>query len=320
MSPPLLRKRSKEQDDAAKHAESTVAAPSPTSFSSKVSLSLFAIALISAVTLYTRPAGNNAPGYALCSPGPRKAVYTVDASNLQVQCLVVRGARIVDTGDVEEVKARWTGPELDVKYLKEGEVVVPGLSDSHCHILEYGASQLVPLQDGKSAEGTRFIWLATTANPLASDTVRILAEYIKSTPTLANDKNKVIEGWGYDHASWDVPVLPTAADFDSNPITRGRQIILSGRDGHSVWVSPTTLAASGPYPDEIDGGIIIRDENGEPTGVFLDTAMDLIKRPELTHTDLSARFNTTVTHALRVGLTSLHDAGLTPESFKFFSQ
>ncbi|KAF5376300.1 hypothetical protein D9615_008482 [Tricholomella constricta] len=302
MSSPLLRKRSKEKVDAAKRLAE--AKPRATSFSSKVTLILSAIVFVSALSLYTRPAAHAGLGYALCAPGNRKAIYTVDAGNSQVQCLVVRGARIFDTGDLEDVKVRWNGPDLDVKYLQENEVVVPGMSDSHCHILEYGASQLVALQDGKSVK----------------DTVQILADYINADPVLSKDRTKVVEGWGYDHASWDVPVLPTAADFEANPTTRGRHVILSGRDGHSVWVSAATLAASAPYPEgDLDGGVIIRDEKGQPTGVFLDTAMDLIKRPNLTHADLSARFKTTVTHALRAGLTSLHDAGFKPESFAFFS-
>ncbi|KAF8069839.1 amidohydrolase family-domain-containing protein [Lyophyllum atratum] len=279
----------------------------PTSFSRKVRLTLFAIAIVSAVALYTRPVSPTpSEAYAMCGQGTRKPVYTVDPNNTQVQCLVVRGARVVDTGALDDIKSRWDGPELQLKYLGDSEVVVPGLSDSHCHILEYGASQLVDLQSGQSAE----------------ETVQILADYINADLVLSKDRTKVVEGWGYDHTSWDIPVLPSAADFEANPTTQGRQIILSGRDGHSVWVSATTLAANAPYPadTEVAGGVIVRDENGLPTGAFLDTAMDLVKRPNLTHSDLGARFQTTVKHALGTGLTSLHDAGFDPQSFAFFTK
>ncbi|KAG5636156.1 hypothetical protein H0H81_008987 [Sphagnurus paluster] len=328
----LLKKRSKEKVEVATAATqpSTTILPS-SSFSPRLVLTLFGIALLSAATLYNR---STQPAYALCTPGTRKTIYTVDASNSQVQCLVVRGARIVDTGDLEDVKSRWDGPELNVKYLNEGEVVVPGMSDSHCHILEYGASQLVSLQDGKSVQGmphlpNREYLFAIETNLNLTETVQILADYINADPILSKDLTKVVEGWGYDHASWDIPVLPTAvgvsheladlADLEANPTTRGRQIMLSGRDGHSLWVSAATLAANKPYPKEIEGGVIMSDKEGNPTGVFLDTAMDLIKRPTLTHSDRKARFKTTVAHALRSGLTTLHDAGFKPESFDFFS-
>lgn len=65
------------------------------------------------------------------------------------------------------------------------------------------------------------------------------------------------------------------ADFDVHPVTRGRQIILAGCDGHTAWVSPTTLAINAPYPDKIEGGVIVRDENGEPTG---ENAVSVLRR------------------------------------------
>lgn len=55
-------------------------------------------------------------------------------------------------------------------------------------------------------------------------------------------------------------------------------------------------------------------------GIFMDSAQDLITRPEPTDADLQKRFRTTVDHALRNGLTSLHDAGFKPESYAFFER
>ncbi|KAG5641829.1 hypothetical protein DXG03_004132 [Asterophora parasitica] len=278
---------------------------SATNFKPRVTLTLFLFALFSAGALYLRYSYfvSKKEAYAVCSRGDRKGIYTVDANNSQVECMVVRGVRVQDTGSLSDVRARWNGPLLDVKYLQENEIVIPGISDSHCHILEYGGSQTIDLVAGRTMKHT----------------LEILADYINSHPKIKNDRSKIIEGWGYDHASWDVPVLPTAADFDTNPTTRGRQIILRGRDGHTVWVSPITLAKNAPYPTEtIEGGVIIRDRNGAPTGVFLDKAMEFIKPAVLTDEDLRERFQLTVDHALRSGLTSLHDAGAGPESMKFF--
>jgi hypothetical protein len=52
----------------------------------------------------------------------------------------------------------------------------------------------------------------------------------------------------------------------------------------------------------------------------MDSAQDLIARPKPTDADLARRFGTTVDHALRSGLTSLHDAGFNPESYAFFER
>ncbi|KAF9050606.1 amidohydrolase 3 [Panaeolus papilionaceus] len=64
--------------------------------------------------------------------------------------------------------------------------------------------------------------------------------------------------------------------------------------------------------------MILRDQEGKPTGIFIDGAQALISRAPPTDTDLKRRFQITVDHALAVGLTSLHDAGFKPESLAFF--
>jgi predicted amidohydrolase YtcJ len=57
-----------------------------------------------------------------------------------------------------------------------------------------------------------------------------------------------------------------------------------------------------------------------PTGVFLDNAQELVKRPALTEEDLLRRFHTTVNDAHARGLTSIHDAGFDPMSLNFFKR
>lgn len=41
---------------------------------------------------------------------------------------------------------------------------------------------------------------------------------------------------------------------------------MQSKDGHAIWVSRATLNANTPYPDSVDGGVILRDENGQPAG------------------------------------------------------
>ena len=50
---------------------------------------------------------------------------------------------------------------------------------------------------------------------------------------------------------------------------RGRSIALKRVDGHAIWVSPQILKSIGNLPSEVDGGLIVRDENGDPTGTTL---------------------------------------------------
>jgi len=101
-------------------------------------------------------------------------------------------------------------------------------------------------------------------------------------------------------------------------VIRGRPVVLQSKDCHALWVSEEAMRLSAPFPGSIEGGIIVRDDSGRPTGVFLDNAQDLIKQPELTEDDLLRRFNLAVKHAHARGLTSIHDAGLDPISLAFF--
>ncbi|KAJ3502166.1 hypothetical protein NLJ89_g9011 [Agrocybe chaxingu] len=243
--------------------------------------------------------------YALCSKEGRQ-IYTVDDHDTLVECVLVKGSYIVDSGDLAKVQQR-SGDTIGqasfpVYYVPSGSIVLPGLSDSHCHILEHGASQQIPLADGKTVR----------------ETVSLVRAYILANPDLERNASSVIEGWGWDHASWDVEKLPSWRDLEANSVVAGRPVILQSRDGHAVWVSKRTLDANAPYPETIEGGIIVRDEAGEPTGVFIDSAQDLISRPPPTNEELSRRFEITVRNALAVGLTSLHDAGFKPDSLAFF--
>lgn len=97
------------------------------------------------------------------------------------------------------------------------------------------------------------------------------------------------------------------------------------------------IQGSLPLPDTAEGGYIIRDSSGVPSGeyyitstatnipillagVFIDNAQDLVKRPALTDVDLGRRFAVTVDAALSRGLTSIHDAGFDPVSLEFFKR
>lgn len=51
-----------------------------------------------------------------------------------------------------------------------------------------------------------------------------------------------------------------------DPVLRGRQISLQSKDGHAQWVSEATLKLMTPLPEHVEGGLIVRDKSGNPTG------------------------------------------------------
>ncbi|KAF9255098.1 amidohydrolase 3 [Marasmius fiardii PR-910] len=243
--------------------------------------------------------------YTTCSRRS-KSIYTVDPSNSVVECVFVRGTKFVAIGDLDEVKVhRKFYPWMkNIKYIPKDSIIIPGLSDSHAHILEYGKTAQLAL------EGTETV----------DETVALVREYILSNPDLLRDKSRVIFGGGWDHMSWLTRKFPTAEDLDSDPIISGRRVVLQSKDCHALWVSAAALDTCGEIPSDIEGGIVIRDVNSKPTGVLLDNAQELLKLPPPTEDEIRLRFLATVKNALAYGLTSIHDAGLDPMSLEFFER
>jgi len=86
------------------------------------------------------------------------------------------------------------------------------------------------------------------------------------------------------------------------------------------WVSSKVIELMGELPEEIDGGSIIRDDEGQATGIFVDNAMSLIPKPPRSERQMLEYFSTTVQEALAHGLTSIHDAAVYPPMIAFFKK
>ena len=89
--------------------------------------------------------------------------------------------------------------------------------DSHAHILEYGASRLIPLEAAKNVNGTYSpsvcsIYCLDLTN--LAEAVASVREYIVSDPEVYG-KSDFVEGWGWDHTSWPMQHWPTAVCISS---------------------------------------------------------------------------------------------------------
>lgn len=78
---------------------------------------------------------------------------------------------------------------------------------------------------------------------------------------------------GWNQNLWPGGQFPTAADLESSSLLKGKKISLARIDVHAEWVSQAIIdeleAMPGALPEEVDGGLIVRDVNGRPTGVFV---------------------------------------------------
>ncbi len=107
------------------------------------------------------------------------------------------------------------------------------------------------------------------------------------------------------------PICFNQADLDSDSIVRQHRVVLEAKDGHAIWVNSKVLEDISPLPEEVEGGVIIRDASGKPTGdvhpplyliriqkrvpgVFLDNAQFLVTVSPPTYKDLEKRFQLVV--------------------------
>ncbi|KAI0790696.1 amidohydrolase family-domain-containing protein [Abortiporus biennis] len=325
--PPTLRKRlSDEKRNMEKEGQEPGRLEGRKLFERSNKLTYAAILTIAAIAAIVTTVGNLSDqrivlgplpnAYALCFKKASR-IITVDKAYPHVQCLAVRDSHFIDVGSLEELSQRWNltaqssqtnsstshlENTLPLRYIDSPAIIVPGLSDSHVHVLEYGATQQLPL------EGTR--------SP--KETVQRVHDYILADPEVYDDKTKFIEGWGWDHTQWLLKEWPNTNEMEEDEVIRGRPVLLQSKDGHAIWVSRTILDGLKDLPAEIEGGVIVRDKSGNPTGVFLDNAQDLVKRPEPSYKTLEKRFAIAVRDAHARGLTAVHDAGFNPRSLEFF--
>lgn len=193
---------------------------------------------------------------------------------------------------------------MRVVHIPPDAVVVPGLTDAHAHIIENGYMTQLPL----------------TATSSIQDVVDRVKQYIQTHPDVYHNTSRWIEGMGWDQTKWPERLFPTASDLDQDPLLKGRLISLSRIDGHARWVSPAVLELMNDLPKEVEGGQIVRGEQGKPTGIFVDNAMNLIPIPHWTERQISDFFDSTIKEALSRGLTSIHDADSKLDHLAFFKK
>jgi predicted amidohydrolase YtcJ len=216
-------------------------------------------------------------------------IYTMDDAHPVAARIAVRNGRIiaVDSGGpgIEGPGTR----TIDVG----GATVVPGFIDSHGHMQGLGEMlESFDLREVRTVEEVAAI-------------VRKVAQ--------SRARGEWIQGRAWDQTNWG-GVFPTeqalTAAAPDNPV------YLTRVDGHAGWANRRAMEIAGVTKDTPDppGGRIIRGANGQPTGIFVDRAQGLITRkiPPATPEQLRRRLELAAKECARLGLTTVHDAGIPP--------
>ena len=216
----------------------------------------------------------------------------------QFQTLVFDNGRVVATG----------GPTLGANYPEanlidgKGLTLLPGITDAHGHVSSLGYALLQIDLRG-----------ATSARQVSS----LISKYAKEKPFL-----NWIQGRGWNQVLWPGQQYPTAPILDE--LVSDRPVWLERIDGHAGWANSKALALAGISANTISppGGEIIRDQNGNPTGILIDNAMALVNQivPPPSDEEMAAALAVATSHLLSLGITSVHDAGVSARENDYYRQ
>jgi predicted amidohydrolase YtcJ len=217
-------------------------------------------------------------------------VLAVDDAFSVRQAIAVRDGKVVAVGGEELVKKYQAARVIDL----HGRLLMPGFNDTHIHI---------------SGDSRRYVELAGTKS------IEELKHKIRSKAKELGP-GEWITGYGWAEDDFAENRLPSRADLDEaapeNPL------VLSRAGGHSVVANSLALKLAQitrdtPNPST---GVIERDKGGEPTGVIRESfeSVTRLVPPDKTE-ELLPSFKAHLENLLSLGITSLVQAGVTPEQY-----
>lgn len=225
--------------------------------------------------------------------------HVVNGQLSQFNALVVDEGRVVAVGQRQSLVAKHPkANQIDL----QGAQLLPGLIDGHGHVVGLGLSLMqVDLRGAKSAKQ-------------AAERVQ---QYASNNP-----EDSWIKGRGWNQVLWPGKAFPTRADLDV--ISADKPIWLRRIDGHAGWANSKALQLAGITKETQApaGGEIIRDKSGEPTGILVDNAMDLLEQhiPPLSLAETEKAIILATNKLASVGLTSVHDAGISATMYQAYQR
>lgn len=225
-------------------------------------------------------------------------IWTVNPRQKEAEAVAVSGNRILAVGSTSEI-LHLKQPGTHVIDLR-GRRVLPGFNDAHVHFYSGGANLTGPqLRHAKSQREFR-------------DTLSAFAHQLP--------RAEWITGGSWDHENWTPARLPTRQLID--PVTKEWPVFVNRLDGHMSLANSLALKLAGVDRNtkDVPGGVIVRDENGEPTGILKDAAQTLIERviPPPSEKQIRVAIRAAQEYANSNGVTSVQDMSASPDVFRAY--
>ncbi|MGB0430552.1 MAG: amidohydrolase [Bacteroidia bacterium] len=219
-------------------------------------------------------------------------IYTVDSAFSKAEAMAIHEGRVVFVGSLAQLNSMFVAKEsIDLG----GANVYPGFSDPHCHFLGYARTLFnVDLTGTQSLNNV----IEKTADFFGDST----SGWIQGRGWDQND-------WG--ESGWDVSQFPDKTKLDS--LFPNNPVALRRVDGHALWVNSMALQMGNiTSKTRVRGGEVHLNTQGEPSGILLDNAADLVLDiiPENIKERDAEAVQKAQSNCFAVGLTNLHDAGL----------
>jgi len=217
-------------------------------------------------------------------------IYTVNDAQPRAEAIAIKGERILFVGSNAAAR-KYSGAAIRTIDL-QGKTVVPGLTDSHYHILGVGERELQLNLEGIKS---RDVFLA-----------KVKGRVMQTAP------GKWVAGRGWIETFWKPPVFPTRRELDQ--ISPESPVFLERADGHSAVANSVALKIGGIDKTTADpfGGEILKDkQTGEPLGMLLDNAMQMVAKhiPPPAPEENEQAFLLGVQRSLQLGWCEIQNAG-----------
>ena len=215
-------------------------------------------------------------------------VYTVNEKTPRAEAIAVRNDRVVFVGSNADARRFHAARTVDL----HGHTVVPGLTDSHCHIFGIGERELRLNLEG--------------ANTLEDFLAKVKARVTKTK------RGQWVTGRGWIETFWKPPQFPTRQDLDK--IAPRNPVFLTRADGHGAIANSAALKIAKidkKTPNPFGGEILKDKASGEPTGMLLDNAQDLVGKniPKPTAAERQQALLTGINREVGLGWCEIQNAG-----------